>query len=167
MTMTDFTPTFSFLIAQTQPAADPGSPLMFGSGPESGKTATTTGATPGGAAVPSQAPQQGPGSSMIFIVMGALVFFMLFQSVMGGRRERKARQAMMSSLKKHDKVVTIGGILGSVVDVDEHEVVLRIDENANTRVKFTKASIQAVLNPSTAPANTKVEVKSMAEKAAV
>jgi len=121
----------------------------------------------GGAAVPGQTQQQGPGSSMIFIVMGALVFFMLFQSVMGGRRERKARQAMMSSLKKHDKVVTIGGIIGNVVDVDEHEVVLRIDENANTRVKFTKASIQAVLNPSTAPANTKVEVKSMAEKAAV
>lgn len=149
---------WTFVLAQTSGSSDSASPLMMGAGPESG-----TASTPATGATPAQPQSQPPGSSFMFIVLGALVFFMVFQTIMGGRRERKARQAMMSALKKHDRVVTIGGLIGTVVDIDDHEVVLRIDENANTRVRFTKPSIQTVLNASTAPAPT----KAVAEKAAV
>ena len=51
---------------------------------------------------------------------------MVLVSVMGSRRDKKKRNALMSSIKKHDEVQTTGGIIGSVVELNERiEVVLR------------------------------------------
>ena len=53
---------------------------------------------------------------------------------------------MLKSLKKGDRVVTSGGILGTVVGVDEGKVVLRIADDV--KVEFTKPSITQVLQES-------------------
>jgi preprotein translocase subunit YajC len=50
--------------------------------------------------------------------------------VLGGRKEKKKRAALMASLKKHDKVQTVGGIIGTVVELTAEEVVLRVDETS-------------------------------------
>ena len=73
-------------------------------------------------------------------------------------------QQLLSSLKKQDRVLTIGGLIGTVVEVRDDEVVLKIDENANTRARFTKNAIQQVLKSSDGPATSgnaepKVEVR--------
>jgi len=53
---------------------------------------------------------------------------------------------MLAALKKGDKVQTAGGILGTVVEVRDSEVVVKVDENANTRLRFARSAIQAVLD---------------------
>ena len=69
----------------------------------------------------------------------AILFYFLLMRPM--RRQEAERQALLTSLKKNDKVITIGGIYGSVVSVaeKEDEVVVKVDENV--RLKITKSSI--------------------------
>lgn len=68
-----------------------------------------------------------------------VLFFLLF--VMPQRREQKKRDAMLNALKKNDRVVTIGGIIGTIANVsgDGKEITLKVDDN--TRIKFTRSSI--------------------------
>jgi len=82
----------------------------------------------------------GPGFIMLLAVMLLFVFLMG-----GGRREKKKRAAMIAAMGKGDKVQTIGGIRGTVVEVKDDEVVLKVDENANTRLRFATSAVQSVL----------------------
>lgn len=101
---------------------------------------------PGGAPLPDVGPsrQRQGMEPMIFVIFGALVVMIIF-SMSGQRREKKKRQRMLGALKKGDKVQTIGGMLGAVVEVRDEHVMVKIDENTNTRVKFSRSAIQSVL----------------------
>ncbi len=80
-----------------------------------------------------------------FMVIVMMFLAMLIFSFMGQRRDRKKREAMISAVKKHDKVQTVGGLIGSVVEVKSDTIVLKVDESANTRITFARSSIQQVL----------------------
>ena len=47
-------------------------------------------------------------------------------------------------LKKNDKVCTIGGIYGTVIEVRDKEIVIKIDESNNTKMKVTPGAIRNV-----------------------
>ncbi len=79
-----------------------------------------------------------------FIIFAALIFMIIF-SMSGQRKEKKKREALLTSLKKGDRIQTIGGILGTVVEVRDEHVVVKIDENTNTRVKLSRTAVQSVL----------------------
>ena len=79
---------------------------------------------------------------LILLIPLALVFFMMS---MGGRKEKKKRAAMMAAMTKGDKVQTIGGILGTVVEVRDDEIIVKVDENANTRLRFSRSAIQSIV----------------------
>ena len=49
---------------------------------------------------------------------------------------------MISELKKNDEVITVGGIHGTIVNLQEDIITLRIDEN--TRIKIQRSSVQSV-----------------------
>lgn len=176
MTQTETSQSWMAMIAQTAPSGPASSLVMPGAGGAAPTAATGAPGAPG-AAGPAQPQQpQNPGMGMIWMVGLALIVFMLVQSIFGSKRERKKRESMLGALRKHDRVVTIGGLIGTIADIDDHEVVLRVDENANTRVRFTKTSIQTVLksgdsSPTTAPSGTptngKVEVRPQGTKATV
>lgn len=83
-----------------------------------------------------------PGIWMLMIVMVG-VFWLLI--MLPQRRDKKKRNAMLDSLKKGDKVQTIGGILGTVLEVRDYEVIVKVDESANTRLHMARGAIQAVL----------------------
>ena len=89
-------------------------------------------------------PDIAQGGQMTWLIMifmfGALWFFM----IMPQRKQQKQRQAMLSSLKKGDKVVTIGGIYGEILEIDEESVKLRVAEK--TEMKFTRTAIAKVKN---------------------
>ncbi|MEW6199867.1 MAG: preprotein translocase subunit YajC [Planctomycetota bacterium] len=69
----------------------------------------------------------------------------------GRTKERQRYEQMLNALKKNDRVLTIGGILGTVVDVRDDEVVLKVDEANNVKVRFTRSAIKTVLaDPSAA-----------------
>jgi preprotein translocase subunit YajC len=82
--------------------------------------------------------------SMPFMLLMLLVVFFIF--TMGGKRkEEKQRQNMLSRLKKGDRVQTIGGILGTVVEARDNEVLVKVDESTNTKMKFTRSAIHRVV----------------------
>ena len=80
---------------------------------------------------------------MVGLALAVGVF--LFISSRSQRRERAKKQSMIDSMKKNDRVMTIGGVIGTVVSVKDNEVVVKVDEATNTRMTFLKRSIQQVI----------------------
>lgn len=72
-----------------------------------------------------------------------VLFFLLI--VMPQRREQKKREQMLNAMKKNDRVLTAGGIIGTVANIsaDGKEITLKVDDN--TRIKFLRSSITQVL----------------------
>ena len=59
-------------------------------------------------------------------------------------------EEMLNSLRKGDKVCTVGGMFGTIAELREDEVTIKVDEN--TRIKFTRAAIQRVVEQKADPA---------------
>jgi preprotein translocase subunit YajC len=102
-------------------------------------SATNPGGNPGGPGGGAANPM-GP----IWMFLPVIVILILMTS-MGGRKERKRQAAMMASLKKRDRVQTQGGIIGVIVEMKDNEVVLKVDEGSNTKIRFAKSAVQRVL----------------------
>jgi len=111
-----------------------------GEGGQGPGTVDPSGAPGGGPTGPAQ--PFPPFFMIILLVVGAMILF----SIMGQRRDRKKRDVMLSALRKHDKVQTLGGVIGSIVEVKADSVVLKVDESTNTRITFARSSIQHVLS---------------------
>lgn len=77
-----------------------------------------------------------------FVVIGVLFYLMLIQPE---RRKRAQMTRLLDGLKKNDRVVTIGGIVGVVVSTDKDEIVVRVDENNNTRLRLLRSAVTRVL----------------------
>jgi preprotein translocase subunit YajC len=85
-----------------------------------------------------------PLQSLIFPALMVLgVFYLLVFRPQSS--ERKKAQQMLASLKKGDRVVTIGGIVGTIVAVADREVTIKVDESNNTKMTFTRWGIKEVL----------------------
>jgi len=81
-----------------------------------------------------------------FILIGVVLVGLYFFLIRGQKKEEKKRKALISELKKGDKVMTIGGLVARVVQVDGDEVVLKVDESANVKATYRKTAIQEVLD---------------------
>lgn len=92
----------------------------------------------------------GGGGNWMFAMLLAVVVFYVFL-LSGHRRDRKKRQQMLASISKNDRVMTIGGIIGSVFTVNENEVTLKVDESANVKVTVVRGAIQKVLREDEKP----------------
>jgi preprotein translocase subunit YajC len=71
------------------------------------------------------------------LAIGAIFYWLLIKPQ---RDERKRHQAMVASLKKGDEVATVGGILGTIVHVEEDRVTLKTAENTRLVVERQKVS---------------------------
>ena len=78
---------------------------------------------------------------ILIVVM--IFYFLVFRPA---SRERKERESSVKNLKKNDKVVTNAGIYGTVTNLDDETVVLKIDDKNNVRVKFSRQAIWQVLS---------------------
>jgi preprotein translocase subunit YajC len=148
-------------------AAAPVAPPTTGGSPLDsirGGTTTTPGttSTPGGAPLPP-GQQQPQGIPPIFWLLPLFFVVLIVMNIMSSRRERKKRDALLSGMRKHDKVLTIGGIIGTIAEIRDDEVVIRIDENSNVRMRVTRSAIQQVIKSSDIDdeptANSNVEIK--------
>jgi len=83
----------------------------------------------------------------LILMIGVFYFIMLS----GSRKDKKKRQEMLDNVKKSDRVMTIGGILGSVVSVNDSEVTLKVDESANVKITVIRSAIQKVLTEGEKP----------------
>jgi len=76
----------------------------------------------------------------------AIAFLFYFLLVRPQRREQSSRQSMLDTLKKNDRVITIGGIRGVVMNVrrEADEVTIKVDEATNTKLRVTFGAIARV-----------------------
>lgn len=79
----------------------------------------------------------GGGSMLLMLVAIFAIFYFLM--IRPESKRRKERKAMIDSLQRHDKVVTIGGLYGEVQDVHEDRIVMKIAENI--KVEVAKSAI--------------------------
>jgi len=141
----------SFFIAQdgaasgTQAGAQGGASGGAVGVPGDTPAAPVTGA-PGTPAAGGAAPR--PFDSTFLLVMLGLIIFMFVVSALGPRKEKKKREQMLSAIKRHDRVQTIGGVIGSIVEIKNDVVVLKVDESSNTRLTVVKSAIHQVVQPS-------------------
>lgn len=77
-----------------------------------------------------------------FILIIVVIYFFMFR---GPRQKQKKHQQMVSSLQKNARVRTIGGIIGTIIEVKDKEVVLKIDETNNTKIKILKGAIASTI----------------------
>jgi preprotein translocase subunit YajC len=106
------------------------------------------------------APDGGGGGGGIFgsytMFLPLVIIFVLFYFMMirPERRRRAEMSRMMDNLKKNDRVVTAGGILGTVVNVQKgsDEITIKIDESTNTKLRMLRSSIARVISDDEADA---------------
>jgi preprotein translocase subunit YajC len=87
--------------------------------------------------------QRGPaGFGMMQILLLVFLFvFMYFILFRGPKKREQEHRKMIQSLKKNDKVRTIGGIIGVIVDVKDDEITLKVDESNNTKIKVIPSAV--------------------------
>lgn len=98
----------------------------------------------------AQAPAGGAGSgdpvigtilnAVPFVAMLAIFYFLIIRPQQ--QRQRQV-ESMLKNLKRGDRVLTSGGMYGTVVDVDEQKVVLKI--GGDLKVDFAKSAVTQVL----------------------
>ena len=115
--------------------------------------ATPPGAVGGGDGAAAQPPADGgmwSGMLTFLPMMFAIMFIYILLMQKPKQREQARTQQLLNELKRNDRVITAGGILGTVVNVsgDSEYVTLRIDESNNTKLQVLKQSIIRVVKDS-------------------
>jgi preprotein translocase subunit YajC len=86
---------------------------------------------------------QGQFTQLIFIVLlFAVMYFILFR---GPKKRQQQQDQLVKALKKNDRVQTIGGILGTVLEVTDTEITLKVDESNNTKIRVLPSAINKVI----------------------
>ncbi len=88
--------------------------------------------------------QQGGGSMISTLIMfGAIFAIFYFMIIRPQQKKAKEREALLSALKKGDKIITSGGIHGTIAGLDDKTILL--DLGSNTKIKIERSAIGQVL----------------------
>ena len=80
-----------------------------------------------------------------FILMGLMFVIFYFMIFRGPKKKQQQQKRMIQSLEKNARVQTIGGILGTILEVGDEEITLKIDETNNTKIKVLPSAIAKVI----------------------
>lgn len=78
-------------------------------------------------------------SLLPLILIFAIFYFLLIRPQ---QKRQKQRNAMLQALKKGDKVITIGGIHGTIVDITEERITLKVSDT--TKMVLERSAVNAV-----------------------
>ncbi|MBI5434374.1 MAG: preprotein translocase subunit YajC [Planctomycetes bacterium] len=137
-------PTYA-LLALIQDTIQGGTPATSGAG-----TGAATGVAGGaGDAVPPAGGSAMPGwvGVLPYVAIIAVFYFVM---IMPERKARKKREAMLSAMKKGDRVMTSSGMYATIASIDGDEITLQIADGV--RARFSRQAITQVLEDSTAEA---------------
>jgi len=99
------------------------------------------------AAPPAGAEVSGPASLFSTFVPIILIFVILyFLMIRPQNKKRKETEKMLAALKKGDRIVTIGGLYGTVQNVKDTTVIIKADDNV--KLEFLRSAISSVITPS-------------------
>jgi preprotein translocase subunit YajC len=128
----------SWILAQ---AGSSEAPTRIGSESVDANGQATTAAPGSPNAGPDGVPPK-TGSPYTSLLLMAGVFVVMYMVLLRGpRKQQQQQKQMVQTLKKNDRVRTIGGIYGTVMDVKGDEVVLKVDEATNTKIKVSASAI--------------------------
>jgi preprotein translocase subunit YajC len=102
------------------------------------------------------APTAQPSAGLRDLLMSPLMLIALFlillmyMNARGRKKEQRKYEDMLNALKRNDRVQTAGGVIGTVVDVREGEVILKVDETSNVKMRFARSAIKAVIQEASA-----------------
>ena len=99
----------------------------------------------------------GMASPLVMMVLMLVIFW--FMLIRPENKRKKEAEQMRSAVKKGDKIVTIGGITGVIVDVKENRIVMETGAD-QVRIELEK---WAISTNETAAANQKAEAKKAQE----
>ena len=86
---------------------------------------------------------EGIGFMLIYLVpLFAVLYFIMIRPQ---RKREQERKDMIARVQKGDRVVTVGGILGEIVRLNEREVVVRVDRSKDVELKMLRSAIQGVM----------------------
>ena len=89
-------------------------------------------------------------SPMFPLLLGILVlYYFMYRSRKNQDRQMKEQ---LGQMKRGDRVMTAGGILGKIVEVEDSKVLVKVDENSNTKIWFTREAIRRVMTDDKAEA---------------
>ncbi len=87
------------------------------------------------------------------VIMFSLIILIFYFLILRPQQKRqKERQKLLESLQKGDKVVTIGGMHGTVIGLEEKTVLVQVAENV--KLKFERTAISSVSRGTDSPAKT-------------
>ena len=88
------------------------------------------------------------GGDFLFSMMPLVLIFVVFYFLLirPQQQKMKAHRAMIAAVKRGDKVLTAGGIIGNVVKVDEAEDVVVVEIAKDIRVRIARSTVSDVLN---------------------
>jgi preprotein translocase subunit YajC len=78
----------------------------------------------------------------LFTIVILIFYLFLFKNK---KSQESQRKTMLDQLKRGDRIKTIGGILGTVVEAKDDEVLVKVDESSNTKIRFARSAIHQVL----------------------
>jgi preprotein translocase subunit YajC len=82
---------------------------------------------------------------VFFVQLIAIIAIFYFLLIRPQRKEQQRHRNMVAALKKGDRVVTAGGIVGKVIHVQEHHLTIVTAEN--TRLVIERSKIATLTNP--------------------
>ena len=112
---------------------------------EQADTETTTTTSTNGSSDPNT--QSGnargpkPFDPMFMITMGLMCVVFYFLLFRGPRKKQQKHKKMVQSMQKNDRILTVGGIYGTVVDIKDNEITIKIDESNNTKMRISRNAI--------------------------
>lgn len=78
----------------------------------------------------------------LFLIFGIFYFFMIRPQ----QKKQQELQKTIDALKKGDRVVTIGGVIGTITSLQNDYVVLKVGDNENTKMEVLKSAISGLRN---------------------
>ena len=85
----------------------------------------------------------GPQSFITSLIpFAAIIAIFYFLIIRPQNKKQKETQKMLSALKKGDRVVTIGGVHGTVQSVKESSVIVKVDENC--KIEFSRSAVSSI-----------------------
>jgi preprotein translocase subunit YajC len=81
-----------------------------------------------------------------FVLIFAVFYFIV---IMPAKKQQKKKDAMIGALKKGDRVVTSGGIYGTVATVEDQSLLLKVAEN--TKIRVSKNAVAGLVGADGAP----------------
>jgi preprotein translocase subunit YajC len=89
---------------------------------------------------------EGPGLMSNVILFGSIILIFYFMIIRPQQKRAKERQKLIESMKKGDKVITSGGMYGTIAGLDEKTVLVEIADKI--KVKLDRSAIATIISDS-------------------